>query len=102
MKIMSTRDLARFFVRFQALCFLFYAVFELTGFPRAYRSFKMVHEFRELDSAMAEEFWIVVARIGLQLGAAVFLFGWSEKLIDLLTKGVWPAHVDSRPESGDV
>ena len=84
---MTTRELARFFVRFQALCFLFYAIYEMTGFGSALRSLQTVHEFTELDSAAAETFWILMSRVTLQLGAAALLYGWTEKVIDFVAKG---------------
>ena len=86
---MTTRELARFFVRFQAFCFLFYAVYEFTGFGSVYRDYTTIHEFAVANLAAASAFWILMSRFTLQLGAAIFLFCWTEKVIDFVAKGVW-------------
>lgn len=87
---MSTRDLARFFLRLQALAFVVYALYDLSDFGSVYRDFKTVHEFREMDSLAAERFWSLMSRVSLQIAIAVLFLGMPEKIIDWLTSGKWP------------
>lgn len=87
---MNISEFARFFVRFNALIYAFWAVYELTNFPAYYRNFITLHEFAEVDSIAARDFTAYILRVALIVFAAVVLFGKTDKIIELLTKGRWP------------
>ena len=92
---MNIRDFARFFVRFQAAVFLFYAVVDFSYIGPYYRSFHLIHEYRDMDSAAASNFAAALFRIGIHLLVALVLFVKAEKVIDYFLGGrIQPAPSD--------
>jgi hypothetical protein len=97
---MTIITFARFFVRFNALAFAFWAIYALIDFPAYYRNYRFLHEFPIQNTEAAQDFWCFVLKIALQLLAAVFLFGKTDRTISLLSHGQWSKiDIDEKPES---
>ena len=100
---MNLNRFAQFFVRFNGLCFVFWALYDALDFPVIYQNYRTVHEFPLRDSFLAREFFIFVARLALQLLAAVVLLGRTDKVITFVLTGQWrtpaPDEAADRPNS---
>ncbi len=81
---MNITTFARFFVRFNALAFLFWAAYALADFPAYYRNYDFVYEFPQAKTAAAQDFWCFILKIALQLLAAVILFAKTDETIKFL------------------
>ena len=71
---MTVRDFARFFVRFQAAVFFFYAVTNFTYIGPYWRAARTLHAAAEADSVAFLNLAAEVCRVGLYLIAALVLF----------------------------
>jgi hypothetical protein len=99
---MNLDRFARFFVRFNGLCFLFWAVHELFDFPYLYSSFTIAKETGTTDSILARGFYVFVGKLSLQLLAAALLLLRTDKVITFVLTGKWrlpPAHGGSNETS---
>jgi len=81
--------LARFLVRFQALCFAIWVAIDLTEAPSYYTQYVTVFEFRELAERASQEFAAFGVRLGLEALAAGIFFLQTDKVISLVTRGRW-------------
>ena len=82
-------QLARFIVRFQALCFAIWLAVDLTEAPSYYRQYVTVFQFRELAERASQEFAAFCVRLGLEALAACIFFLQTDKIISLVTRGRW-------------
>jgi hypothetical protein len=106
---MKIFDLARFFVKFNGAFCLYWAVYEMTHLPPAYRNYRTIHEFPAYQDAVAQDFYAIVLRIALQLLAGAILLKKSEEVVALFSVGRWgrmpnQAHqhnAGDRPSAGD-
>ncbi len=98
---MNLDNFARFFVRFNGLCFLFWTVHSLVDLPYVYGTYKIVHEVLPITAAGVREFWMLIARVALQLLAAAVLFGRTDEVITLLLTGEWRKPVGHAATGGN-
>ncbi len=82
---MTILTFARFFIRFNALAFLFWALYALIDFPAYYRNYDIIREFPQTGTAYAQDFWCFVLKVALQLLVAVILFGKTDGVISFLS-----------------
>jgi hypothetical protein len=86
---MNLDSFARFFVRFNGLSFLFWAVYELFSLPEVYANYAIMKDNFASDSILAREFYVFIGRLALQLIAAALLLARTDKVITFVLTGKW-------------
>lgn len=86
---MNLSDFARFFIRFNGVSFVFWAIYTAIDLPPYIRNYRIVHEVPGADNLAAEDLMAVVIKIVIQLLAAFLLLCKTDPVISLLTKGQW-------------
>jgi len=86
---MNLDHFARFFVRFNGVCFLFWALFECLGLPFFYLKYVFTQDITLSEVLLAQDFFIALGRICMQLLAAAILLGRTDKLITFILTGQW-------------
>jgi hypothetical protein len=80
---MNTKELARFFVRFQGAVFVFYGLVATSYIGSYYRAFDTLHATRDLDAAATISFLGEVFRVGGHFLLAIILLAKTDKVISL-------------------
>jgi hypothetical protein len=78
---MNTKDLARFFVRFQAAVFVFYGVVAASYFGTYFRAFDTLHATKDLNDAATIIFLGELFRVGIHFVLALILFLNTDRVI---------------------
>ncbi len=86
---MNLDSFARFFVRFNGLCFLFWGLHDLISFPIYYSDFSSVNEGLFTDSFFGRQFYAYISQVAFQFLGAAFLLLKTNKVITLVLTGQW-------------
>ena len=87
---MNTKELARFFVRFQGAVFVFYGLVASSYIGSYYRAFDTMHATRDLDGAATISFLGEVFRVGAHFGLALILLTKTDRVISLFVPNPAP------------
>jgi hypothetical protein len=97
---MNLDSFARFFVRFNGLCFLFWAIHSLFDFPYLYSNFNIGKETGASGSILSREFYVFVGKFLLEILAATTLLARTDKVITFVLTGAWRLPSSPRGPSG--
>jgi hypothetical protein len=86
---MNLDSFARFFVRFNGLCFAFWAIHSLFDFPYLYSNFNIAKETGASGSILSREFYVFVGKFLLEVLAAALLLARTDKVITFVLTGAW-------------
>ncbi len=86
---MNLDSFARFFVRFNGLCFAFWAIQSLFDFPYLYSNFTIAKEAGVSGSILSREFYVFVGKFALDVLAAALLLARTDKVITFVLTGAW-------------
>ena len=86
---MNLDNFARFFVRFNGLCFAFWAIHSLFDFPYLYSNFTIAKETGVSGSILSREFYVFVGKFALEVLAAALLLARTDKVITFVLTGAW-------------
>jgi multisubunit Na+/H+ antiporter MnhG subunit len=80
---------ARFFVRFNGLCFVFWALHSLFDFPQVYTNYSIAKETGISGSILAREFYVFAGKFTLEILAAALLLARTNHVITFILTGQW-------------
>lgn len=96
---MNLDSFARFFVRFNGLCFAFWAACSLFELPRHYSDYSIAKETGTTGSVLTREAYIFIGHLAMQLLAAAVLLVRTDKVITFTLTGKWRLPVrENEPE----
>ena len=97
---MNLSDFARFFIRFNGVSFIFWAIYTAIDLPPYVRNYRLVHEVPGADDLAAGDLLAIVLKIVIQLLVAFLLLAKTDPVISLLTKGQWKPIQPPEPTPG--
>ncbi len=97
---MNLDSFARFFIRFNGLTFIYWAIYTLFDFPQIYSNYAIAKDSGLTDSILAREFYGFVGKLAMQVLAAAVLLSRTDKVITFTLTGEWRAPISSKnPDS---